>query len=67
MYLYGLVHRSAIEMLTISEINGIGSDLSWRESGELGAIVEDGFPAQACANSEAALIEAIVSHDRILL
>jgi len=67
MYLYGLVHRSAIEMLAISEINGIAGDLSWRESGELAAIVEEGFPAQACANSEAALIEAIVSHDRILL
>lgn len=67
MYLYGLVHRSAIEMLAINQIKGITGDLSWRESGELAAIVESGFPAQACANSEAALIEAIVSHDRVLL
>ena len=67
MYLYGLVHRSAIEVLAINQINGIAGDLSWRESGELAAIVESGFPAQACANSEAALIEAIVSHDRVLL
>ncbi len=67
MYLYGLVHRSAIEMLTIDKITGIASELSWRESGELAAIVEPGFPAQACANSEAALIEAIVNHDRVLL
>lgn len=67
MYLYGLVHRSAIEMLAINQINGIACDLGWRESGELAAIVENGFPAQACANSEAALIEAIVRHDRVLL
>ena len=67
MYLYGLVHRSAIGMLTIDKINGIASELGWRESGELAAIVEPGFPAQACANSEAALIEAIVNHDRVLL
>ena len=67
MYLYGLVHRSAIEMLAIDKINGIAGELGWRESDELAAIVEPGFPAQACANSEAALIEAIVSHDRVLL
>ena len=39
MYLYGFVHRSAIEMLAINQINGIAGDLSWRESGELAAIV----------------------------
>jgi hypothetical protein len=67
MYLYGLVHRSAIETLKSLSITGIAHELVWIESGELGAIVEPGFPVQACAASEQALIDAIVVHDRVLL
>jgi hypothetical protein len=67
MYLYGLVHRSAIEHLKSLSIAGIAHELVWIESGELGAIVEPGFPVQACAVSEQALIDAIVIHDRVLL
>jgi hypothetical protein len=67
MYLYGLVHRSAIESLKSLSIAGIAHELVWIESGELGAIVEPGFPVQACAASEQALIDAIVVHDRVLL
>ncbi len=67
MYLYGLVHRSAIEDLKRLPIAGIANDLVWIESGDLAAIVEPGFPVQACAVSEQALIDAIVIHDRVLL
>ena len=41
MYLYGLVHRSAIEMLAIDKINGIAGELGWRESDELAARSEE--------------------------
>jgi Gas vesicle synthesis protein GvpL/GvpF len=67
MYLYGLVHRSAIESLKTLALFGIATEVSWREVGELGAIVESGFPVQVCASSEKALIDAIVIHDRVLL
>jgi hypothetical protein len=67
MYLYGLVHRSAIENLIAIDRRGIAGDLRRIESGELLAIVESGFPVQACAESEQALIAAIVVHDRVLL
>ncbi len=67
MYLYGLAHRSAIEDLKLLSIAGIANELAWIESGDLVAIVEPGFPVQACASSEQALIDAIVVHDRVLL
>lgn len=67
MYLYGLVHRSAIDRLQSLSVAGIANELVWIESGELAAIAEPGFPVQACAVSEQALIDAIVVHDRVLL
>lgn len=67
MYLYGLVHRTAIETLKSLPIAGISNELIYLESGDLVAIVEPGFPVQACAASEQALIDAIVVHDRVLL
>ncbi len=67
MYLYGLVHRTAIGTLKSLPIAGISAELIYLESGDLVAIVEPGFPVQACAASEQALIDAIVVHDRVLL
>lgn len=67
MYLYALVHHSAIEIIKALLPMGIATEVILCEAGALGAIVEPGFPVEACAVSEQALIEAIVIHDRVLL